>query len=137
MWDSRKAHARTWRKMRLWNCWGATSFWVSTSIWESLLNAKKLHFSSCSCMSLMWVFWQMYTLLDLYPHRKVESNLKVKQRFNWYIYILYCMQDDIMNDTQSIYVTEGSQKTFIHSIIPSFIHSITINVDPRVYRGCF
>ena len=38
-----------------WNCWGATSFWVSTSVWESLLNAKKLHFSSCSCVSLMWV----------------------------------------------------------------------------------
>ena len=37
------------------NCWGATSFWVSTSVWESLLNAKKLDFSSCSCMSLTWV----------------------------------------------------------------------------------
>ena len=46
--DSRKAHAT-------WNCWGANSFWVSTSVWESLLNAKKLHFSSCSCVSLTWV----------------------------------------------------------------------------------
>ena len=38
-----------------WNCWGAKSFLVSTGIWESLLNAKKMHFSSCSCVSLTWV----------------------------------------------------------------------------------
>ena len=38
-----------------WNCWEATSFWVSPSVWESLLKAKKLHFSSCSCVSLTWV----------------------------------------------------------------------------------
>ena len=37
--------------------------WVSTSIWESPLNTKKLHFSSCSCVSLMClscVPWKKY-----------------------------------------------------------------------------
>ena len=34
--------------------WGATIFWVSTSIWESLLDAKKFHFSPCFYVSLTW-----------------------------------------------------------------------------------
>ena len=42
--------SRTKMTKLTWNCWGATSFWVSTSVWESLVNAKKLHFSSCSCV---------------------------------------------------------------------------------------
>ena len=36
------------------NLSGVTSFWVSTSIWESLLNAKKLHFSSYFYVGLTW-----------------------------------------------------------------------------------
>ena len=81
------AHAFTWSKTmkNAWklskeyffrNCWGATSFWVSTSVLESLLSAKKLHFSLCSCMSLTWVsreydkkalfkyFWVFFIVFD-------------------------------------------------------------------------
>ena len=64
--DSNKAQART-----SWNCWGATSFWVSTSVWESLLNTKKLNFSSCPCMSLMWVsraYDEKITFLIIFKH---------------------------------------------------------------------
>ena len=37
------------------NLSGATRFWVSTSVWESLLNAKKLHFSSYFCLMLVQI----------------------------------------------------------------------------------